>query len=118
MVRDIIGSDVDVRRAYTSPLISTATNLALCYGELGRWKEALSALRPAVTEASTAPFNIARLHLRSGKPRDAARYFVMAAELKPESEEALHGVGVAFMELRDWRNAEHYLHLMEAPLGK
>jgi tetratricopeptide (TPR) repeat protein len=109
LFREIMESDIEMKRAPADPMVSVLTNLALCQGEMGRWGEAVSTLRPALKRIGSTVYNLGRFSLRGGNRAAAKRFLLMAAELEPDSEDILHTTGIALMEGGEFKAAEGYL---------
>jgi tetratricopeptide (TPR) repeat protein len=107
--RQLLGRDAEMKRAPADPIVSVLTNLALCYGALSRWKEAISTLSPALKGVPNILYNLGRFHRRDGNHVEAQRLLAMAAELEPRSEDILHEAGAVLMSAGKWVAAEGYL---------
>ena len=96
----IMAGDPQLKRASSSLLLSSMTNLALCQDELGHSKDAAKVLAPAKGAAVNILYNLGRINYRA-KRMDTALSFARAAEmLAPKSEEVIHLVGSILMETK------------------
>jgi tetratricopeptide (TPR) repeat protein len=105
----MVQADPKLERAKSHLGLSGITNLALCYGEQGNWREALETLKPARSMAVNILYNLGRLHSRNGSNAEAARLLEAAAILAPQDEQILHEAGYALRNLKRFEEAEAYL---------
>jgi tetratricopeptide (TPR) repeat protein len=106
--REMVRRDPELKRAVLNPGLSALTNLALCIGEMGYWRQAAETLKPALKQSVSILYNLGRFHLRDKDYAEALKYLSMAGDLEPDGEDALHGAAVALMNLGRFEEAETF----------
>jgi len=105
----IVADDPQLKRASSTLVLSSLTNLALSQGRLGRPDEAANTFAPARQTAIDVLYNLGRLMLLAKRPAEAIDPLQAAALLAPDSEEIIHGVGRALSELKRDSEAAPFL---------
>ena len=108
----IVADDPQLKRASSTLVLSSLTNLALSQGRLGRPDEAANTFAPARQTAVDILYNLGRLMLLAKRPAEAIDPLQAAALLAPDSEEIIHGVGRSLSELK--RDSEAVPFLVRA----
>jgi tetratricopeptide (TPR) repeat protein len=101
--------DPQLKRASSTLVLSSLTNLALAQDSLGKPREAAHTLQPALRTAIDIIYNLGRFNLRAKRAAEASRLLRAAALLAPESEDIIHGVGCALMDLNRESEAAPFL---------
>ncbi len=92
--------------------LSSITNLGYCLGEMGRWKEAVAALTPAMSIAISILDDLAGFISMSGNYNQACFLYSVALALAPRTGSLLHGAGHSHMKAG--RLPEALAHLRRA----
>ncbi len=96
----IVANDPQLKRASSTLVLSSLTNLALSQDILGNPDEAANTLAPARQTAIDILYNLGRFKLLAKRAAEAVDLLQAAALLAPDSEEIIHGVGRALMDLK------------------
>ena len=105
----IVANDPQLKRASSTLVLSSLTNLALSQDILGSPDEAANTLAPARQTAIDILYNLGRFKLLAKRAAEAVDLLQAAALLAPDSEEIIHGVGRALMDLKRESEAAPFL---------
>ncbi|MGA2071311.1 MAG: tetratricopeptide repeat protein, partial [Sedimentisphaerales bacterium] len=83
-------------------------NLGVAYGELGRYQEAIEALKQAIRikpDLAEAHYNLGNAYNSLGRYQDAIESYKQAIRIKPDYAEAYDNLGNAYLELSRYQDA-------------
>jgi len=106
----VVADDPQLKRAFSSLVLSSMTNLALCEDGLGRPVQGVEILKPAEKTAADILYNLGRLYARAKMPIKAIGLLQAAALVTPDSEDVIHGVGRVLMDLKREAEAKEFLN--------
>ena len=93
-------------KAPNSPTLHN--NLGMVYGELGRYQDAVEALKRAIRiqpDLAEVHYNLGNAYQRLGRYQDAVEPYKQALRIKPDYAEVYDNLGAAYGKLGRWQDA-------------
>jgi tetratricopeptide (TPR) repeat protein len=106
---DIVSNDPQLKKASSSLVYSSMTDLALGQDALGHTQQALETLTPALRIAGQILYNLGRFHLHAHNYAEGLRLMQAATVVEPDMEDVIHGIGWALRKLERYQEGIPYL---------